>query len=193
MAMQGWRSISARRHRVGAAIAALVLAASIGFRVVASPPSAVVPAHNRADQKRVPPRPPPGDLPERIRKLWDAIVRDDPRLAAEAFFPRDAFLLVKGIADPGRYFDRLRKRYDEDIHELHRRTADLDRAVFDRFELARRGGFVPVRAEANRLPYWASRHSFIHYRVGRRPGRIEVRVLITWDDRWYVIHLDEFR
>jgi hypothetical protein len=68
-----------------------------------------------------------------------------------------------------------------------------DIAVFDHFELARRGGFVAVNQEANRLPYWASRHSFIYYRVGRSLRRIEVRVLITWDDHWYVIHLNEFK
>jgi hypothetical protein len=153
----------------------------------------VVPVHNRADQKTAPPRPPVGDFEPRVRTLWEAIVRDDPKGAERAFFPRDAFLLVKGIADPARYYDELRKRFDRDIHALHQGTAALDRAIFDHFELARRGGFVPVGQEANRLPYWASRHSFIHYRVGRELRRIEVRVLITWDDRWYVIHLSEFK
>lgn len=151
-----------------------------------------IPPHNRADQKVAPPRPPAGDLPQRIRALWNAVVSDDVKPAADAFFPRPPFLLIKAIADPGRYYDQLRKRFDKDIHDLHQRTPDLDRAAFDRFELARRGGFVKIGEEANRLPYWASRHSFIYYRVGKESRRIEVRVIISWDDRWYVIHLNEF-
>ena len=173
-------------------LAVVTLAMLIGFRVYATPPP-LVPDHNRADRKSAPVRPPEGDLPDKIRKLWDAIVRDEPGMAAEAFFPRDAFLLVKAMADPGRYYDKLRKRFDQDIHDLHHQTGDLDKAVFDRFDLARRGGFIQVNQEGNRLPYWASRHSFIYYRVGQKLNRIEIRVLITWKDRWYVIHLNEFK
>jgi len=171
---------------------AIVLVVSIGSHVQATPPPAI-PIHNRAGQTNAPPRPPEGDLPDKIRKLWEAVVHDDPSLAAQAFFPREAFLMVKNMANPGRYYDRLRNRFDQDIHDLHRRTANLDVALFDHFELARRGGFVRVNQEGNRLPYWASRHSFIYYRVGKKLRRIEVRVLITWDDSWYVIHSNEFR
>lgn len=173
-------------------MAAVAVMVSIGLRVHATPPE-VIPAHNRADQSSVPVRPPLGDLSDKMSKLWEAIVRDDPSLAAQTFFPRDAFLLVKNMADPGRYYDRLRKRFDQDIHALHRSSAGLDIAVFDHFELAKRGGFVQVNQEGNRLPYWASRHSYIYYRVGKKLKRIEVRVLITWDDSWYVIHLCEFK
>lgn len=153
----------------------------------------VIPLHNRADQRTDPPKPSLGDFEQRVRALWEAIVTDQPQNAAPAFFPRDPFLLIKAIVQPGRYYDQLQKRFEKDIHVLHGRTRDLDRAVFDHFELARRGGFAKVGDEANRLPYWASRHSFIHYRVGGSLRRIEVRVVITWNDRWYVIHLNEFK
>jgi hypothetical protein len=108
------------------------------------------------------------------------------------FFPRPAFLLVKDIRDPGAYFDQLHKRFASDIHALHARLPGLAQASFERFELARRGGFVKVREEGNRLPYWASRHSLLHYVSGGQKHSFEVRVLITWDDQWYVIHLNEF-
>jgi hypothetical protein len=32
----------------------------------------------------------------------------------------------------------------------------------------------------------------LRYRVGDARRQIEVRVLFTWQDRWYVIHLSEF-
>ncbi len=137
-------------------------------------------------------RPADGDVHDKIRHVWDAIVRDDPSLAKDAFFPREPFVHIKDIVDPGRYYDRLRARFDSDIHALHVNTPDLERAQFERFELARRGGYVNVHEEGNRLPYWASRHSRLFYRVGNTPRSLEVRVVIAWEGLWYVIHLSEF-
>ena len=151
-----------------------------------------VPPHNRADQREPPPRPPASDAEAKARVLFDAIVHDDPARAREVFFPREAFLLVKDIPNPGRYYDRLQRRFEQDVHTLHAGLSKAAEARFERFELASRGGFVRVHDEGNRLPYWASRHSFLHYRIAGQLQRLEVRVLISWDDRWYVIHLNEF-
>jgi len=155
-------------------------------------PGASIPAHNRPDQPQPPERPAAADVEDKIRKLFDAIVADDPRRAADSFFPRAAFLLVKDMRDPGQYYDRLRARFDADIHALHRALPGVEHAQYERFELARRGGFVWPKQEGNRLPYWASRHSLLHFRIGKTLQHLEVRVLISWDAHWYVIHLSEF-
>jgi hypothetical protein len=139
-----------------------------------------------------PPRPAASSAERRARQLFEAIVRDDPKLAEGVFFPRSAFMLVKDIRDPGAYFDQLHARFKADIHALHKRLPGLEHAQFSRFELAKRGGYVVVNEEGNRLPYWASRHSFLHYTSQGTSHQLEVRVLITWDDEWYVIHLSEF-
>jgi hypothetical protein len=151
-----------------------------------------VPAHNRADQRVAPPRPAADDVEDKLHKLLAAIAHDDPQLADEAFFPRPPFLLIKDIADPGRYYDQLRQRFATDIHALHARIPNAERASYERFELSARGAFVRVHEEGNRLPYWAARHSFLYFRCGDKLEKIEIRVLISWDDHWYVIHLSEF-
>jgi hypothetical protein len=151
-----------------------------------------VPAPAGAQDEPVPPRPPEGDVHDKVRRLWDAIVKGDPALATGVFFPREPFLQIKNMQDPGRYYDKLRARFDQDIRALHEQTPDLDRATFERFELARRGGYVRVREEGNLLPYWASRHSRLFYRVGKQVRSLDVRVLIAWQDVWYVIHLSPF-
>jgi len=168
-------------HGARLGLIALLLAVALGPRGVAADPPAT------------PPRPAEGDVHDKVGRLWDAIVNDDPARAGDVFFPREPFLRIKAMADPGRYYDRLRARFDQDIHTLHATTPDLGQARFVRFELARRGGYVLPGEEGNRLPYWASRHSRLVYRVGAAERALEVRVLIAWEDHWFVIHLNEFR
>lgn len=136
--------------------------------------------------------PPPvlGDFAQRAEQLFDAILNDDPKRANEVFFPRDPFLQIKAIPNPGRYYDKLYERFERDVHALHKTLAKDAR--FERFELSKRGGYVKPAEEGNRLPYWAARHCFLHYREGNQLKKLEVRVLITWQERWYVIHLSEF-
>jgi hypothetical protein len=177
----------ARMRRAGTWIVGVVLVAA-----VAHGQTPTIPAHNRADQRVPPARPDASSAERRAKQLFEAILHDDPQRAEGVFFPRAAFLLVKDIRDPGAYFDQLHARFASDIHALHKRLPDLAHAQFERFELVRRGGFVAVREEGNRLPYWASRHSVLHYESEGVRHQFEVRVLITWDDEWYVIHLNEF-
>ncbi len=152
-----------------------------------------VPPENTATRADEPPaRPPAGDVEqERARRLFEAVVHDDPNRAQDFFFPKEAFRHVKAIADPDGYWDRLMRRYRDDIHALHESIADLDRAEFERLEVVRRGGWVRPREEGNALPYWAARHNRLHCRVGDEARTLEVRVLITWGSRWYVTHLSE--
>lgn len=134
-----------------------------------------------------PARPDPGDAPERAARLFEAILQDDPERARDFFFPREPFRILKGIADPDRYWEVLWGHYERDIHALHE---DIPaEATFDRLAMTRRGGWVDRREEANALPYWASRHDWIYYRVGEDERRFEIRTLINWGPRWYVTHI----
>lgn len=146
-----------------------------------------IPDENRANRTEAPPRPPPGDAVDRAQRLFEAIQRDDPQHAADFFFPQAPFRVLKGIADPDRYWRVLFRHYERDIHALHEELPEG--AVFDRFVMTRRGGWVERRQEANALPYWASRHDWVYYRVGERERRFEIRTLINWGPRWYVTHL----
>jgi hypothetical protein len=169
-----------------------IVAASLVWSTAAAAQSDPIPAHNRAELTDAP-RPPADDRLQALgAALFAAVLHDDPALAEAVFFPRPAFLLVKAIRDPGRYWDQLHTRFARDIHTLHRALAVAEDLQYDHVELAIRGGFVHAGEEGNRLPYWASRHSVLHYREHGRPRHFELRVMITWDDRWYLIHLSEF-
>lgn len=83
----------------------------------------------------------------------------------------------------------LWRHYERDIAALHETLPSLAEGRFSRFLMSRRGGWVARRQEANALPYWACRHSFVYYRAGEREHRFEIRTLINWGPRWYVTHL----
>ncbi|MDH5490588.1 MAG: hypothetical protein OEY14_01300 [Myxococcales bacterium] len=152
-----------------------------------------VPPHNDPGLREAPPRPGLGLATERAARLFEAIVHDDPSRAMDFLFPRDAFVILKGVSDPQRIYDRIHRMYLDDIHALHEELPGLERAEFDRLELSRRRGWVLPRQESNRLPYWAQRHSWLYYRVDGEERRVEVRTMIAWDDQWYITHLREFR
>lgn len=171
-------------------LAAIVTSLLAGAAAFADPPA--IPEHNRASLREPAPRPPVGDAEEKARRLFTAIQRDDAESVLDFFLPREAFRLIKAIADPDRRYDQLLRAYREDVHELHESIPGIADAEFVRFVLVRRGAWVRVGEEGNRLPYWASRHSYIEYRRNGRVNHFEVRVLITWDDHWYITHLNEF-
>ena len=124
-----------------------------------------------------------------VREALD--VADDPALTTDFFMSREVFRAIKGISDPDGLYDRIVRMFQNDIHTLHGQVpAD---AQFVRFEFSTRRGWVGLREESNRLPYWAQRHNHIVYQSGGAEGRIEVRTMIAWDERWYITHLSEFR
>ena len=112
-----------------------------------------------------PARPPIGDAEDRAGQLFDAILQNDAELARPFFFPQEPFRILKGIADPDRYWNVLWRHYVRDIDALHGEVPAG--ATFERLQMTRRGGWVERREEANALPYWASRHDWVHYRVSR--------------------------
>lgn len=130
--------------------------------------------------------------------LFEAIKADDPALASDFFFPREAFALVRAMNESDAYWQRLYARYVADIRALHRSLVAQEggSAVgldFVDLQIRRRPQWVVPGEEGNRLPYWAARHVILTYRRGNVTKDLEVRVLITWGSDWYITHLSEFR
>lgn len=160
-----------------------------------------IPEGNRPNLTEAPRRPGPGRVEEDARILFDAIKQNDPEVGIDFFMPLDIFRAVKGISDPDGLHARIVRLFHRDVAELHEALTEVTEAAgvsiedaeFDRFEFSRRRGWVELREESNRLPYWAQRHNWLYYRVGEAEHRFEVRTMIAWGDRWYITHLNEFR
>jgi hypothetical protein len=121
--------------------------------------------------------------------VFAAIVADAPQTVHDTFFPREPFLVLKGIDDPGGYHDVLLRHFDRDIHALHAEITRRGTPSFDHFQFSSRATWQAIRSEANALPYWAVRHSHIYYRVGGVTADFEVKVFINWGTHWYITHL----
>ncbi|MCA9561993.1 MAG: hypothetical protein KC561_00825 [Myxococcales bacterium] len=150
-----------------------------------------VPESNSADRAESPPLPPADGVQERARRLFEAIVEDDPDRAMDLFFPREPFRLLKDSHNPDRYYDRLIARYREDIHHLHETLPDLRDAEFVGLELGR-SRWKGVGSEYNVLPYWSSVRSQLVYEVSGQTRTQEVTVMITWGEDWFITHLDGY-
>jgi len=150
-----------------------------------------IPPSNDPGLREAPRRPGPGNIDEKARVLFEAIKADDVEAGKGFFMSREVFRAIKGVADPDRFYDRMLALWERDIHALHAQIPA--EAEYVRFEFSRRRGWVEVRQESNRLPYWAQRHNHIVYRVGEEERRFEVRTMNAWGDEWFITHLSEFR
>lgn len=152
-------------------------------------PNIPIPAENAASLAHPSTRPSTTTAEAAARRIFNAIVADTPNTVHDTFFPRDPFLVLKGIDDPGHYHEVLLRHFDRDIHALHTELTRRGTPTFDRFQFSTRATWQAIRSEANALPYWAVRHSVVHYRVGNSRGEFEIKVFINWGTTWYVTHL----
>ena len=133
------------------------------------------------------------DLTRRAEHLFAAIARAEPDLADDFFFPKGPFLPLKDVADPARYFDQLIATYHRDVRVLHQARRDWSGAAFASFELGSPPTWVAPGKEYNRIGYYRTFHGKLAYRVGEKTHIIDVGTLISWDNRWYVTHLNPIR
>lgn len=130
------------------------------------------------------------DLTAKASHLFAAVQKDDASLAADFFFPRNAFLPVKDIGNPGKYWDQLFRTYNRDIHDLHNKhKAKMEGAQFVDIQAGSPAKWVPPGEEANKIGYYRSFNAKVRYRVGETYGHFDVRVQITWQGKWFITHL----
>jgi hypothetical protein len=129
------------------------------------------------------------DLTERASHLLDALVKGDAALADDFFFPKEPFLPLKDVADPGRYFDQLLATYHRDITAIRKTRKSWEGATMVSFELGSAPGWVAPGKEYNKIGYFRTFHGKLRYAVGGAAREIVVTTIISWGGRWYVTHL----
>jgi hypothetical protein len=164
------------------------VAALLSFCLAAAPPGPAQDPENR--QK---PALESTDLDERAERLFRAIAENDPPLADDFFFPREPFLQLKDVQDPGRYHAQLVAAYHRDVRELHAKRKDWTGSSFASFELGSPPTWVAPGKEYNKIGYFRTFHGKLRYRTADRTSEIDVGTIISWDGRWYITHLMPIR
>jgi hypothetical protein len=129
------------------------------------------------------------DLTARATQLLDAVKAGRPELADAFFFPREPFIPLKDVKDPGHYHKDLVSAYHHDIRELHTRRRSWDGATFRSFKIVEPPRRIPPGREWNKIGYFRTRLAKLEYEVNGHVRSFEVHTLISWDGRWYVTHL----
>jgi hypothetical protein len=133
---------------------------------------------------------PSDDLTSRGRHLLEAIAKDDPSLATDIVFPRDAYIEAKDVADPGKQWDdKVMGAFQKHVHALHRRTKGVEHAQFTSLELGQPiSQVVPKRHDMN-LTLWRVAHSKLNFTVDGKVTHAELSELMSWGGAWYVLSL----
>jgi hypothetical protein len=130
-----------------------------------------------------------------MKRLWEAIVADDPEKARDFFFPVEAYAQVKAIEKPERDWKyRLYKNFKRDVHNYHKRLGKKrDEARFSSLELRNEPKWMKPGSEGNKIGYWRVTRSYIHYENAEgKKRRFDLTSMISWRGHWYVVHLHGF-
>jgi hypothetical protein len=130
------------------------------------------------------------ELTARMKHLLEAIAHDNPDLAGDMLFPRDAYITTRDGADPGKAWDaRVIPGFRRNIHGVHKRFKDVEKAGFVSFELGHSVvQTVPKRRDWKR-PLWKVRHSKLNVLIAGKAQRIEIAEMMGWRGAWYVTKL----
>ena len=145
-----------------------------------------------ADNKVLPPLE-SDELTTRAKKLFDAIVHDDPALGESFWFPKEPFIPLKDVKGPDKYWNNLHATYARDIHALHRKRKSWEGATFVGFKMGSTPKWVPPGDEANKIGYYRSFRGKLTYRIDDKNSTIDVHTIISWQGEWFITHLSKFK
>jgi hypothetical protein len=130
------------------------------------------------------------DLTTRAKHLLEAIQKDNGELAGDIVFPRDAYLQVKDVPDPGKQWDaKVLAAFRKDVHTLHHHTKGIERAVFTSFELGQPATeAMPKKHDLKRM-LWRAKRSRLGFTIDGKPSHFDVVEMTGWRGAWYVTKL----
>jgi hypothetical protein len=136
------------------------------------------------------PAPSSDELTTRTKHLLEAIAKDDPDLATDMVFPRDAYITVKDAADPGKQWDnKVMGAFKSKVHALHKQVKGSDRAQFTAFEIGQPvSQTVPKKHDMLRS-LWRVKKSRVVFTVEGKATHVEIAEMLSWRGAWYVLRL----
>lgn len=136
--------------------------------------------------------PPPAneELSARMRHLLEAVAQNNPDLANDVVFPRDAFIATRDSADPQKAWEkRLSNAFRRAVERSHKRTKGIENAKFVGFELGHSVTQAAPKKNEWKRPLWKVKHSKLSFTVEGKPRHLEIAEMTAWRGNWYVTRL----
>jgi len=130
------------------------------------------------------------ELSARMRHLLEAIAQDNPDLAGDALFPRDAFLAVKDAPDPAKAWEKkLQGPFRRHVERTHKRTKGIEGAKFVSFELGHAVTQITPKKADFKKPLWRVKHSKLTFTIEGKTRHLDIAEMTAWRGAWYVTRL----
>ena len=136
------------------------------------------------------PSPTSEELPLRMRHLLEAIAQDNPELANDALFPRDAYIATRDAADPQKAWEkRLSGAFHRAVERTHKRVKGMENAKFVSFELGHSIAQLTPKKHDFKRPLWRVKHSKLTFTIEGKVRHLDIAEMTAWRGAWYVTRL----
>jgi len=129
-------------------------------------------------------------LAARMRHLLEAVAQNNPDLANDVVFPRDAYTATKDLADPSKAWDkRVQGAFRRHVERLHKHMKGVEHAKFVSFELGHAVLQITPKKKNFKKPLWRVKHSTITFTIDGKTRHLEIAEMTAWRGSWYVTRL----
>jgi hypothetical protein len=126
------------------------------------------------------------ELGARMKHLVEAIGQDNPDLAKDILFPRDAYLGLKDAKDPAKTWDKkVDTSFRKQVHRLHKRLKG-NTPTFASFAVGPSVELAKVKKGDLKKPAWRVRHSKLTFTSDGKTQTIEIAEMTAYRGSWYV-------
>lgn len=130
------------------------------------------------------------DLQIRMRHLLEAIAQNNPDLAGDALFPRDAYVASKDVADPAKAWEKkVSSTFRRSVERMHKRMKGSEHAKFVSFEVGHAIVQLTPKKKDFKRPLWRVKHSKLTFTIDGKTRHLDVPEMTAWRGAWYVTRL----
>jgi hypothetical protein len=130
------------------------------------------------------------DLDNRMRHLLEAIAQNNPDLASDAMFPRDAYVALKDVPDPQKVWEkRVSNPFRRSVERMHKKMKGIEHARFVSFEIGHSIVQVSPKKKEFKKPLWRVKHSKLTFTIEGKTRHIDIAEMTAWRGAWYVTRL----
>lgn len=127
------------------------------------------------------------ELAGRMKHLVEALAQNNPDLAGDVLFPRDAFVAVKDVADPQKAWEKkVSNAFRRSIERLNKRTKGVDHAKFVSFELGKNVTQLTPKKKDFKKPLWRVKHSKLSFSIDGKIHHLVIAEMTAWRGAWYI-------